>query len=98
MQEEEKKEGKYYLFQYGMANGLWECREELAQFLTRKYGDPVNRQNLVLTCGATHGLTLILNNIVSPDGVIFVEELTYMVALELFEQFPHLKIVPGYNA
>ncbi|CAL7944732.1 unnamed protein product [Xylocopa violacea] len=92
--EAEKKEGKYYLFQYGITAGLWECREELAKFLTRRYGDPVKRENLILTCGASHGLQLLLNTVLSPNGVIFVEEVTYMIALDAFKQFPLMRIVP----
>ncbi|XP_076748600.1 2-aminoadipate transaminase isoform X2 [Xylocopa sonorina] len=92
--EAEKKEGKYYLFQYGITAGLWECREELAKFLTKRYGDPVKRENLILTCGASHGLQLLLNTVLSPNGVIFVEEVTYMIALDAFKQFPLIKIVP----
>ncbi|CAK9805156.1 Aromatic-amino-acid aminotransferase 1 [Anthophora plagiata] len=90
---EEKKEGKYYLFQYGITAGLWECREELAKFLTRRYGDPVKRENLILTCGASHGLQLLLNTVVSSNGIIFVEEVTYMIALDAFKQFPLMKVV-----
>ncbi|XP_043256125.1 2-aminoadipate transaminase-like [Colletes gigas] len=91
--EEEKKEGKYFLFQYGTQAGLWECREELANFLTRRYDDPVKRENLILTCGASHGIQLLLNTVLSPNGVIFVEEVTYMIALDVFKQFPLMKIV-----
>ncbi|XP_078052519.1 2-aminoadipate transaminase isoform X2 [Augochlora pura] len=91
--EEERKEGKYYLFQYGPSAGLWEYRDELAKFLTRRYGDPVRRENLILSCGATHGLQVLLNTVLSPNGVIFVEEVTYMIALDVFKQFPLVKIV-----
>nr|XP_033329689.1 2-aminoadipate transaminase-like [Megalopta genalis]XP_033329690.1 2-aminoadipate transaminase-like [Megalopta genalis] len=91
--EEERKEGMYYLFQYGPSAGLWEYRDELAKFLTRRYGDPVKRENLILSCGATHGLQLLLNTVLSPNGVIFVEEATYMIALDVFKQFPMVKIV-----
>lgn len=91
--EEEKKEGNFYLFQYGITPGLWECREELAQFLSRRYGDPVKRENLILTCGATHGLQLLLTSVMSPNGIIFVEEVTYMIALDAFKQYPLMKIV-----
>ncbi|XP_011298708.1 uncharacterized protein YER152C-like [Fopius arisanus] len=91
---EEEKEGMHYLYQYGITAGLWECREQLSEFLTRRYGDiPVKRENLVLTCGATHGLQLILTTILSPNGVIFVEEVTYMIALDAFRQFPLIRIV-----
>ncbi|XP_047370879.1 2-aminoadipate transaminase-like [Vespa velutina] len=91
--EEEKKEGNFYLFQYGITPGLWECREELAKFLSRRYGDQVKREHLILTCGATHGLQLLLTSIISPNGIIFVEEVTYMIALDAFKQFPLMKIV-----
>lgn len=90
---EEEKEGKYYLFQYGITPGLWEGRDELAKFLSRRYGDPVKREELILTCGASHGLQLLVTTVLSPNGVIFVEEVTYMIALELFAQFPLVKVV-----
>ncbi|KAI4500122.1 hypothetical protein M0802_004539 [Mischocyttarus mexicanus] len=91
--EEEEKEGNFYLFQYGITPGLWECREELSKFLNRQYGDPVQRENLILTCGATHGLQLLITSIMSPNGIIFVEEVTYMIALDSFKQFPLMKII-----
>lgn len=83
------------MFQYGVTAGLWECREELAKFLTKRYGDPVKRENLILTCGASHGLQLLLNTIIAPNGIIFVEEVTYMIALDTFKQFPLMKIITG---
>lgn len=95
VQDEENKEGKHYLYQYGITPGLWECREQLAKFLSRRYGDPVMREMLVLSCGATHGMQILLNTVVAPNGVIFVEEFTYMIALEAFRQFPLMKIVEG---
>lgn len=51
------------------------------------------REQLILTCGASHGLQLLLNTILSPNGVIFVEEVTYMIALDAFKQFPLMRIV-----
>ncbi|XP_071634719.1 2-aminoadipate transaminase [Temnothorax longispinosus] len=91
--EEEEKEGKYYLFQYGITAGLWECRDELAKFLSKRYSNSVMREHLILTCGASHGLQLLLNTILSPNGIIFVEEVTYMIALDAFKQFPLMLIV-----
>lgn len=67
----------------------------MAKFLSRRYSDPVKRENLILTCGASHGLQLLLNTILSPNGIIFVEEVTYMSALDAFGQFPLMKIVAG---
>lgn len=91
--EEEKNEGKYYLFQYGPTSGLLECRNELKNFLSRRYGDAVDDEDIILTCGATHGIQLIINSIISPNGIIFVEQVTYMIALEAFKQFPLMKII-----
>lgn len=78
-----------------MTAGLYECREELAKFLSKRYNDTVRMQSLILTCGATHGLLLLLNTIFAPNGIIFVEEVTYMIALEAFKQFPLMRIVTG---
>ncbi|EFN75185.1 uncharacterized protein LOC105191571 [Harpegnathos saltator] len=91
--EEEKKGKKYYLFQYGATAGLWECRDELAKFLSRRYGNTVMREHLILTCGASHGLQLLLNTVLSPNGIIFVEEVTYMIALDVFKQFPLMRVI-----
>ncbi|XP_034232404.1 2-aminoadipate transaminase [Thrips palmi] len=83
-----------YLFQYGATAGPHDFREELALFLSKRYNDPVHKEDLILTCGATHGLQLILNSFLEPDGVIFVEEVTYMIAISVFREFTGLKIVP----
>jgi hypothetical protein len=40
---QKKEEQHAYLFQYGITSGLWEFREELAKFLSAKYGDKVHR-------------------------------------------------------
>ncbi|XP_021938949.1 uncharacterized protein LOC110839244 isoform X2 [Zootermopsis nevadensis] len=88
-----KEEEHAYLFQYGITSGLWEFREELAKFLSARYGEKVHRQNLILTCGATHGLQMILTTILHPSGIIFIEEATYMIALDMFKQFSGMKIV-----
>lgn len=53
------------------------------------------REHLILTCGASHGLQLLLNTVLSPNGIIFVEEVTYMIALDAFKQFPLMRIVTG---
>lgn len=48
-----------------------------------------------MTSGATHGLHLILSTLVDLAGVVFVDEVTYMIALEAFQQFDSMRIVPG---
>ncbi|XP_065352062.1 uncharacterized protein LOC135947271 [Cloeon dipterum] len=80
------------VFQYGIAAGSWEFREELSKFLTESYGESVRRSDLILTCGATHGLQIILNTLLAPGGMIFVENATYMIALDVFKEFPSSSI------
>jgi hypothetical protein len=38
---------------------------------------------------------MILTTILHPNGVIFVEEATYMIALDALKQFSGMKIVTG---
>jgi len=40
-------------------------------------------------------LQMILTTILHPNGVIFVEEATYMIALDVLKQFSGMKIVTG---
>jgi DNA-binding transcriptional MocR family regulator len=48
----------------------------------------------VLTAGATNGMHLILSTLVDLHGVVFLDEVTYMIALEAIKQFTTLQIVP----
>jgi hypothetical protein len=38
---------------------------------------------------------MILTTILHPNGVIFVEEATYMIALDALKQFSGMRIVTG---
>lgn len=49
---------------------------------------------MVLTAGATNGLHLILSTLVDMNGYVFLDEVTYMIALEAISQFSSMKIVP----
>ncbi|XP_058066138.1 2-aminoadipate transaminase [Anopheles bellator] len=86
-------ENNSYLFQYGPAIGTLEFRETLASFLNEGYHSEVNKSDLVQTSGATSGLHLILSTLVDLAGVVFVDEYTYMIALDVIGQFSTLKIV-----
>ncbi|XP_065082668.1 2-aminoadipate transaminase [Ochlerotatus camptorhynchus] len=86
-------ENNSYLFQYGPTIGTTEFRQTLAEFLSKGYQSDVNKSDLVQTSGATHGLHLILSTLIDLAGVIFVDEVTYMIALETFRQFDTMKIV-----
>lgn len=48
----------------------------------------------MLTAGATNGIHLILSTLVDLNGFVFLDEVTYMIALESIKQFSHIKIVP----
>uniref|UniRef100_A0A8D8IBN4 Aromatic-amino-acid aminotransferase 1 n=1 Tax=Culex pipiens TaxID=7175 RepID=A0A8D8IBN4_CULPI len=87
-------ENNSYLFQYGPTIGTTEFRETLAGFLSKGYCSEVNKSDLVMTSGATHGLHLILSTLVDLAGVVFVDEVTYMIALEAFQQFESMRVVP----
>ncbi|XP_053674319.1 2-aminoadipate transaminase [Anopheles nili] len=87
-------ENNSFLFQYGPTVGTTEFRKSLASFLSAGYGSEVNKSDLVQTSGATNGLHLILSTLVDLAGVIFVDEYTYMIALETISQFNTMKVVP----
>lgn len=48
---------------------------------------------MILTSGATQGLYLTLTTLVDFEGVIFVDEVTYLCALRIMAQFPTMKVV-----
>lgn len=49
----------------------------------------------MLTAGASHGLHLILSTLINMDSTIFVDEFTYMIALQTFALFPSMTVVSG---
>uniref|UniRef100_A0A1L8E2L7 Putative aromatic amino acid aminotransferase n=1 Tax=Nyssomyia neivai TaxID=330878 RepID=A0A1L8E2L7_9DIPT len=89
-----EKENNSFLFQYGPTLGMNDFREELSKFLTQEYGSEVKKSNIVLTCGASYGLHHILSCLLDMNAVVFVDEVTYMIALEAFKQFTGMKIIP----
>lgn len=58
------------------------------------YQSKVEAADLTLTCGATYGLLLILTTLIDYNGYVFVDEATYMIALQSIAEFNTLKIVP----
>lgn len=47
----------------------------------------------MLTTGATQGLHYALSVLIDLNGVIFVDDVTYMIALEVMSSFPGLRII-----
>jgi len=82
------------LFQYGPELGTKQFRTELAKFLSLRYGEPVAADHLVLTCGATNGLHLVTSCLVKQGGVVFVENPTYFIALNILHGDMGLSVCP----
>lgn len=49
--------------------------------------------DIVQTSGASHGLHNILTLLLDMNGVIFVDEITYMIALDVFAHFSGLNVI-----
>lgn len=80
--------GNEALFQYGARTGCKQYLNELTEFLNQSYKSDysVHADNLVLTCGATHGLQLAASTLLPPgQGIIFVENPTYFIALDILQ-------------
>ena len=92
-------EDSQFMFQYGPEAGTEHFRRELAHFLTRRYSDggevgEVSPGDLVLTTGATNGLHLVTSSLVRTGGLVFVENPTYFIALNILSGDMGLTVVP----
>ncbi|XP_061389422.1 uncharacterized protein LOC133324601 [Musca vetustissima] len=90
----DKEENSSMLFQYGPTSGPYEARFEIAKYFTEMYGSEVKCEDLIITSGASQGLQVILSTLVDLNGYVFVDEFTYMLALDTMKQFQTLNIVP----
>ena len=89
------EEASEAMFQYGPVAGTEDFRKELAQFLSRRYSDSeVNPDELILTTGATNGLHLVISSLVRSGGVVFVENPSYFIALNILSGDMGLTVVP----
>ena len=82
------------VYQYGPELGTTQYRQELAAFLSRRYGEEVSWKELLLTTGATNGLSLVSSCLVKHQGVVFVENPTYFIALQVIKKDLGLNVVP----
>ncbi|XP_074652749.1 HTH-type transcriptional regulator NorG-like [Tubulanus polymorphus] len=73
-------------FVYGNSQGDPEFRENLAMFLSKEYGDTVNRDDLFLTVGTFHALYILKGILFSKKAVIYVEEPTFYFAREVIPE------------
>lgn len=81
------QENDVSLLQYGDIPGYYEFREDLGKYLTGKYDKEVRPENLFVTNGVTGGLSLICSLFGNKDTIVFVEEPTYFLAINIFRDF-----------
>ena len=86
--------GDLSLFQYGPEAGTRQYRRELSQFLSSRYQGPVDPEELVLTTGATNGLHLTVSCLVKRGGIVFCENPTYFIALDILKNDLGLEVIP----
>lgn len=78
---------------YGFEQGDGYLREALADFLAHEYKLPVVTASLMITGGASQAIDIICNTFTRPGDVIFVEEPTFFLILNLFRDYD-LTVVP----
>jgi len=81
------QENDVSLLQYGDIPGYYEFRKDLGKYLTGKYDKEVRPENLFITNGVTGGLSLICSLFTNKDTIVFVEEPTYFLAINIFRDF-----------
>ncbi|HEY6541448.1 MAG TPA: PLP-dependent aminotransferase family protein [Ktedonobacteraceae bacterium] len=94
LDQESREQGDAAAFQYGPAMGDAALRSFLTGYLQR-FGLSVTTDNILLTSGTQQGLDLIARTFFEPGDSVFVEQLSYIAALDIFEQYGvHLQPVP----
>ena len=70
--------------QYGVERGDGHLRAALAEFLTERYGESVNGEQLLISNGNSQAIDMCCGVLTEPGDVVFVEEPTYFLALRIF--------------
>jgi len=91
--EERLAQSDLSFLQYGAEQGNGYFRLTLANFLTRGYGHPTNPENIFVTAGISSALDLLCTLFTQTGDTIFVEEITYFAAPEIFADH-YLNVVP----
>ena len=63
--------------QYTLAPGISELREKIAEHYLRKYNLKISTKRILITPGASGGLTLLANMLVSPGDGILIPDPAY---------------------
>uniref|UniRef100_A0A6C0EJ63 Diaminopimelate epimerase n=1 Tax=viral metagenome TaxID=1070528 RepID=A0A6C0EJ63_9ZZZZ len=75
------------LLQYGDIKGYFGFRKDLSNFLTKAYSKDVNPDNLLITNGITGALSLICSLFTDSETIVYVEEPTYFLVINIFKNF-----------
>ena len=86
------EQGLRYPWQYGHERGDGNLRVELADFLAPRYGCPVDPDLILVTNGNSQAIDLCCWTLAAPGDLVFVEEPTYHLAMEIFRDH-HLRLV-----
>lgn len=78
---------------YGLEAGDGVFRHRLADFITGHYKVAVSAENIFITGGASHALDFLCAQLTQPGDVVFVEDPTYFLALNILQDY-HLTIIP----
>ncbi len=79
--------------QYGADAGDAKFRIALAAFLSKHYAFQVAPETLFISNGISQALDLLCAVLSKPNDIIFVEEPSYFLALDIFKDY-QLKIIP----
>jgi DNA-binding transcriptional MocR family regulator len=86
LQEEQAQTGKSDLLQYGTsALGDPSLRRFLATYVQR-YNIHVDEEQILLTSGTQQGLDLVARSFLQSGTTVFIDEFSYISALDIFEQ------------
>ncbi|WP_372366099.1 PLP-dependent aminotransferase family protein [Candidatus Uabimicrobium sp. HlEnr_7] len=78
------QEEKKLFLHYGHKQGEEKFRELLASFLQQNYKTAIEKEDLLITCGASQGLDLICQHFTKPGDTIFIEEPSYFLVFKIF--------------
>ena len=75
------------ILQYGDIKGYFDFREDLSKFLETNYNNTVDPNDILITNGVTGSLALLCSIFSDNNTVVFVEEPTYFLAINIFKDF-----------
>ena len=86
LDQESRQQGDIEAFQYGPAMGDAAFRSFLTGYLHR-FGLHVTTDDILLTSGTQQGLDLIARTFFEPGDSVYMEQFSYIAALDIFEQY-----------